>query len=387
MARPPSNKHAPGVFLRGKTFWLRYSAAGEQVLVSLGTKDYGEAIAKADEIRGRPVENKKTGKTKGGRTLIQVELEKYQKGNVQRGDLTQEFADNIGYAVTNFSEVMGITDPAKITSDSLKAYFTEVKRQKTKTEMEAGKKTKSIATAQTYASRVARFARELGFKVSTPKKMGEAPFRDVVIDAETVSDLINGTDDDELKFILQCGFLAGMRRQEISMIRPEWFDFKRKVINIPCPDLVTGWTPKSGRKRTMPLVPEFGEWLKETFPDWKERKFVMKPEKEKGKAKYRYDFRKKFETYARKNCPELTPHVMRHTYASGHANNPAVTIAQLSAWTGDRIRTLEKHYLHMTADAEKAASSFEFTHTKSKMKMEINEPHPGNDRRPKIDDY
>jgi integrase len=383
MARPSQNRHAPGIFLRGKTYWLRYSAAGEQIRVTLDTDDYGEAVAKAEELRGRPVESKKTGKIKGGRTLLQVELGKYQASKVSSGELTKEFSDNIGYAVINFEEIMKISDPAKITTDSLKAYFAEVKRPKTKTETEAGMKAKSIATAQTYASRVARFARDLGFKVSTPKKMGESPYRDVVIDAETISNLVNGTKDDELKFILQCGFLAGMRRQEITMIRPSWFDFKRGLINIPSPDLVTGWTPKSGRKRSIPLVPEFGRWLQEAFPDWKKRKFVLRPDAEKGKAKYRYDFRKKFEAYAKKNCAELTPHVMRHTFASIHANNPKVTIAQLSAWTGDRIRTLEKHYLHMTADAEKAAESFAFIHTPP----EVNEPHPGKVSRDQLMDY
>jgi integrase len=383
MARPSQNRHAPGIFLRGKTYWLRYSAAGEQIRVTLDTDDYGQAVAKAEELRGRPVESKKTGKIKGGRTLLQIELEKYKAGKIASGELAKEFAENVGYAVTNFSEVMGITDPAKITLDSLKAYFLEVKRQKTKKETEAGMKTKSIATAQTYTSRVKRFATDLDFKVSVPKKMGEPPYRDVVIDPETVSDLINGTEDVELQFILQCGFLAGMRRQEITMIRPSWFDFKRGFIKIPSPDLLTGWTPISGRKRSIPLVPAFAEWLQETFPDWKQRKYVLRPEKEKGRAKYRYDFRKKFEAYARKNCPELTPHTMRHTYASLHAQNPKVTIAQLSAWTGDRIRTLEKHYLHMTADAEKAAESFAFIHTPP----EVNEPHPGKVSRDQLMDY
>ncbi len=384
MARPYQNRHAPGIFLRGKTYWLRYSAAGEQIRVTLDTDDYGEAVAKAEELRGRAVQSRKTGKIKGGRTLMQVELAKYQTSKVASGELTQEFASNIGYAVTHFEQITKISDPAKITTDSLKAYFAEVKRPRTKKETEAGEKPKSIATAQTYTSRVKRFAHDLGFRVSVPKKMGESPYRDVVIDAETISNLINGTKDNDLKFVLMCGFLAGMRRQEISMARPSWFDFKRSLINIPSPDLVTGFTPKSGRKRSIPLVPAFGSWLQETFPDWKKRKYVIHPTKEKGKAKYRYDFRQKFETFAKKNCPELTPHTMRHTYASLHANNPRVTIAQLSAWTGDRIKTLEKHYLHMGADAEKAAESFEFIHTKKEV---INEPYPRGPRRQKISIY
>ncbi|MFN9025520.1 MAG: hypothetical protein ACK5VX_04950, partial [Akkermansiaceae bacterium] len=92
MARPSQNRHAPGIFLRGKTYWLRYSAAGEQIRVTLDTDDYGTAVAKAEELRGRPVESKKTGKIKGGRTLLQIELEKYKAGKIASGELAKEFA-------------------------------------------------------------------------------------------------------------------------------------------------------------------------------------------------------------------------------------------------------------------------------------------------------
>jgi integrase len=83
----------------------------------------------------------------------------------------------------------------------------------------------------------------------------------------------------------------------------------------------------------------------------------LRPEVEQGKWRYRFDFRKMFEAFARAHCPKLTAHVMRHSFAS-HLANGGIGIAQLSAWTGDKIATLEKHYLHPKAEAEKAEAAF-----------------------------
>ncbi|MEO5714962.1 MAG: tyrosine-type recombinase/integrase [Luteolibacter sp.] len=344
--RPVKNKLAPGVFLRGKTFWLAYSVGGEQIQMSLGTTDPKTAIEKADELRGRAVKNKKTGKIIGGKTPMDLELEKYLGGKQASGDLRELAANNTRQAVKHFVSLMEISDPAKITSDILAKYYTKTKQ------------TKSESTAQTYTTRVGTFARGIGYRVQTPKFSEVTPSRDVVISRDRISELIDLAADPEIKFVLYCGFLAGMRRGEITMARPQWFDLGRGRINIPSPDTVTGWKPKSGRKRSIPLIPAFATWIRETYPDWSTRAFCLRPEKSLGKWIYRFDFRKLVEAFSKKHCPELTSHVMRHTFATIHANNPAVSIAQLSEWTGDRIATLEKHYLHMETDAAKAADSY-----------------------------
>jgi hypothetical protein len=48
---------------------------------------------------------------------------------------------------------------------------------------------------------------------------------------------------------------------------------------------------------------------------------------------------------------------MRHSFIS-HLANGGVGVAQIAAWSGDKIATLEKHYLHLRADAEKAEEAF-----------------------------
>lgn len=268
-------------------------------------------------------------------------------------------------AIKHFVSVMPVTHPSQITTRTLETYYKSMsdpirkatKKEPAETKEAFKKRSRSESTAQTYTARVASFARGIGLRVQSPK-FPDAPSRKFVPTTVRVNELLELPADPELKFILFCGFTAGMRRIEITMARPEWFDFQQEQIRIPNPDPVTGWTPKSKRERTIPLVPEFAEWIKATYPDWDNREFCLRPEKKMGRWIYRYDFRKVFEAFAKKHEPRLTTHVMRHTFTTVQAHNPKVSIAELSEWTGDRIATLEKHYIHMKTNAAKSAESY-----------------------------
>ena len=349
--RPPKSEVAPGIFMRRNVYFLRYSVNGEQVRVTLGTSDSNEAIKIADELRGRELKTKKTGRTVGGKTQLDRDVEKYTAEKLKSGEFTAGSAKAAAQAIRHFLKTQTalkkpivITSAAQITSPMLAAYYSAVRAKQ------------SEATAQTYSTRVATFCRWAGLRITAPKFDSEAPARTTVISVRQVADLLDLADGD-LKFILLAGFRAGMRRGEISMARPEWFDLESGYINIPNPDKKTGFRPKSRRARTIPLVPEFRDFIKENYPDWEIRKFCIAPEKKVGKWIYRYDFRAILRSFAKKHCKSLTAHVMRHSYAS-HLANGGVGIAQLASWTGDRIATLERHYLHLKVDAEKAEAAF-----------------------------
>ena len=49
-------------------------------------------------------------------------------------------------------------------------------------------------------------------------------------------------------------------------------------------------------------------------------------------------------------------------------------VAKLSQWTGDRIATLERHYIHLESDADEAAESFK-TKEKAPMDMVFGDPN------------
>ena len=310
--RPSLSKSAPGVFQRGNTFWLRYSVAGEQVRVSLGTDDPDEANRRAIDQRGRPVISKKSGQIRGGKTELKRALDRYIAAGGTKGKLGTLAKNNARQAVTNFAEVMQISDPARITTASLKEYYEKLNgtwfdpsAKKPKGGRIAAVTTwkKSEATAQTYVTRVATFARWAGSRVNAPE-FGETPSRDVVISAMQVDELLAAATGD-LKFVLMAGFRAGMRRAEIVWARPSWFvmNSEKPFIRIPNPDAATGWTPKSKRARVIPLTSDFIQFIRQTYPDWNERAFCIRPEKKPGKWIYRFDDRKLFEKFAETNCP------------------------------------------------------------------------------------
>lgn len=332
---------------------------GEQIRVSLETEDPAEAIRRADERRGRKITSKQTGRIVGGKSPLDRALEKYQVARLGvPGGFGVKAADTARLAVLHYGRVMGVTSPEAITTEGLEVFYQRVRG--TWKPAKGGKVDetwkRSEATAQTYTARVATFATWHGLRVGCPK-FGEAPSRTTVIHKTKQAELI-GKATGDLKFVLFAGFRAGLRKKEISMARPAWFSLDAGEIHIPAKDPVTGFTTKSGRARSLPLVDEFRDFIRSEYPDWDTRAFCIRPKKAKGQWVYRFDIRKMVESFAAKHCPELTPHVMRHSFASTLAN-AGVGIAQLAWWTGDRIATLERHYLHLETDKEKAEAAFQ----------------------------
>jgi len=173
---------------------------------------------------------------------------------------------------------------------------------------------------------------------------------------EEVDKLIGECPDREMKFILYAGFHAGLRKGEIVQARPEWFDLRLNIIHIVESE---DWKPKDKDKRTIPLSAAFRKFLAEEMSVDGELPgpFLIYPEKKQGKARYRYDFRKPFESYVNeKGFAWLKPHVMRHTFASLLAI-AGVSIFKIAQWLGDDVKVVERHYAHLLpqdSDIERA---------------------------------
>jgi integrase len=94
---------------------------------------------------------------------------------------------------------------------------------------------------------------------------------------------------EDLKFILYCGFHAGLRRREISMAKVFWFDLDHGLIhaqNMP----EAGYTLKDEDNRTIDMSDGFSAFLIDYLKNRKSGEFVLRSEKAQATWKYRYDF-------------------------------------------------------------------------------------------------
>jgi integrase len=331
-----------GLYRRGKIFWYAKMVDGLRTQISLGTEDQGAAVAKVLAMRQQP-------------DLLPInsyehEVAAYIKDQVQRRKLSHTFAPTRLSSLKQFGAAYKILSPLDITEDKVKRWYDWMRYEK--------KPPLTESTARGYIFGMRAF---LGWMVDRGKlrenvALGleldefQSNARLVYVDLMTVHDLIKNAPDDAMRFVLYCGFHAGMRKLEIIEARPHWFDLRAGCVTI---QHTPTFTTKDKDHRTIPLTADFQLFLK-TYGLLSP--FMLMPHVPKGAYKYRYDFRKPFEEYVTKfktkhglklvggsGEESLTPHVMRHTFASLHA------IAQpdgdfVNGGARDGVEVVQRHY-------------------------------------------
>jgi integrase len=71
--------------------------------------------------------------------------------------------------------------------------------------------------------------------------------------------LIHNAPNNDLRFILFCGFHTGMRKMEIVEAVPGWFDLVARPVEIRATET---FQPKDRDARTVPLTDQFVDFLK-----------------------------------------------------------------------------------------------------------------------------
>jgi site-specific recombinase XerD len=85
---------------------------------------------------------------------------------------------------------------------------------------------------------------------------------------------------------------------------------------------------------------------------------VLKPGVEQGAFRYRYDFRRPFGDYmAAQGVPWISPHVMRHSFASICATK-GIDIYRIATWLGDDVRVIQRHYAKLRPDDREIMRAF-----------------------------
>ncbi|MFZ4775950.1 MAG: tyrosine-type recombinase/integrase [Terrimicrobiaceae bacterium] len=340
-----------GIFLRGKKYWFRFSHAGRQHRVNLETESETEAIEKALDYRANP-------ELLPSDTIL-TEIRAYAREKLRVRSFSQRSHDETIRVLGGFVAFSQVEHAHSITTGEVQRWYDwlktgrEVSRKGGKTVTVPGLTEES---AQTYVARLGGFFTYLVKSnkvrqnpvnaVKMAKLITQA--RRIFCAYEQRDKLILACKRPDLKYVLFAGFHSGLRKGEIIESDASWFDLEHNVIHVPANEF---WNPKGKENRDIPLTIQFKKFILTTKPFKgtlsKGKGYMLHPEKEKGKYRYRWDFRRPFDDLAAQQKMEwVTAHVMRKTFASllVSAN---VSIFKVAIWLGDDIETTQKNYAYL----------------------------------------
>jgi integrase len=150
---------------------------------------------------------------------------------------------------------------------------------------------------------------------------------------------------EDLKFILYCGFHAGLRKKEITMAKVSWFDLDHRLIhaqNMP----EESYALKDEDNRTIDMSDEFYAFLTKYLGHRELGEFVLRPDKVQGAWKYRYDFSRMVEGHFHTLNVQCSIHDMRRSFAS-NAVSSGISLYIVSKWLGDGYDVIERSYGHL----------------------------------------
>lgn len=327
-------KRLAGLYIRGKTWWFTWRENGVKRFVSLETSDYGQAVTRALKIAGTP------GTRRPDR--LSDERERFLAAKKAGGHYSRHTGEWAETPLKRLESFLGNVTPGKVTKDHIEAFWSDMLKELADTSAASYMRAVSSFFSWLVERHVIHASPCTGLKL--PKVAEAARIR--YCSADLRDALIASADDWDLRFILFAGFHAGLRRMEIIEARPEWFNLERGFVTI---GRTSTFVPKDRERREVPLTRAFLAFLA-TYP--LPFPFVLKPSVRHWRALYRYDFRLPFRRHMeRHGCPWVTPHVMRHTFATQYISAGG-SLFRLARYLGDTPETTEKHYAHLIPDRE-----------------------------------
>ena len=329
-----------GIYLRGEVYWFTKQVNGRRSHVTLETRDYAEAVQRAQEILNRP-------ELQPARTLT-AEIDRFIQHKLESNRFSKASADSKRYILRDFAEGVRDIAPVHVTVQQCKAYYLTVKSRVVPSTAESYVFTLRSFFHWCVSENLCHRNPAMEVQLDRVDRKGRTHFASL----ELAQKLIAEAPDDDLRFILFCGFHVGMRRQEIVEARPEWFNLQARTLEIR--ETAT-FRPKDRDARTVPLTDQFADFLKQYGLH---SPFVLKPEVPHGRFRYRYDFRRPFGEYMKAQGVDwLTPHIMRHSFASICASK-GIDIYRIATWLGDDVRVVQRHYAKLRPDDREIMRAF-----------------------------
>lgn len=341
------------VYLRKGGYWYSKMSEGKRVWVNLQTNNFPKAIERAIEIKDHPL-------VKPSHTLMddahrfldyKANMNRYTKASAAGKLLVLErFCNWLPEGATISS----------VTNKQASDYYTYLQKSVTKQKTPLTESTilGYMMTLRAFFRWAAEVERA---RVDNPVKAVKFAVCDKRArlnwcNQTLKTKLIKKAPNADLRFILFCGFDAGLRRGEIVEARRDWFDLKSGLLHIrkadAPPRLREGelsFRPKDRDERTIPLTKPFWNFLKKHLIGLDPLDFVIQPKVPHGLWRYRYDFRRPFTDYMKTHdCLWVTPHVMRHSFASILAT-AGISIFKVAQWLGDDVRVVQRHYAKLAS--------------------------------------
>jgi integrase len=360
------SKFFAGIYrMPGSRFWwYRWTEAGKRYSVSLKTESEAEALIKKQEIvrdvaqRGSASYGKQKGEPAPVNQLAKIIREYLAEAmSRDRKPMTAGTAKTVGYELNLFAKESSIDSLRDLQPESMQQW------------LKSKKKPKSTETIRSYTRDLKAFRKylinqnlvhelpELSMPDAAPvgrKNYLEQEEVDAVIAAvqpaypakakpETIERAKQDADD--LKFVLHCGFSAGLRRKEISEARVDWFDLKKGLLHV----FSNGsFTTKDHEGRSIPLKKPFLEFLKIYLAG--KTGYILAPLKVKGKGAYRFDANRRIRSHFTKCKVRCTWHDMRRSFASNLVSR-GESIYIVAKWLGDGVAVVERSYGHVAPAA------------------------------------
>ena len=357
-----------GLRLRGGVYWLRVrTGAGQRIETSLRTRDPVEAVKRKAEYLRHPVVVAATDEK------LRHQVSRFVAHRLGRGFFTADTADRAQNVLENFADFLGNPAIQTVTRLDLERFYAARKRDTSATTaLGQFMKVRSLFRWAHEEARLIAHNPAPEVKMDRVDRVARKDF----CDFEERDRIIAECRRPDLKLVLLLGFHAGMRFMEIVEAKRYWFDFKRRVVSLR---KHAGIQFKDREEREIPMTGELFAFLKDGYelPDAPDA-YVLHPEitRERknrrvgkngfgGRAwRYRWDFTRPFQEHMRalglvrpnpnpavkseryKVKPWVTPHTMRHTFASLLLSEEA-SIYSVAKWMGDEVRTVEKNYGHL----------------------------------------
>lgn len=335
------NQKPKGLWEKGGWWYFKTTIGGKRKNFTLRTMNYKEAVSKALRIIDSQPLNYSNSLESGINEFIEAKLRKgiYTKQSaVSKKGILLDFCRNIG---TN--PPLGTLAPNHIRS------FFDYKRHLTSSTKNGYQiaiqsfLTWCIEEKHLLLDECRKEIKSYSFKSSARKDY---------LSTDELQLLLNSCDDDDMFYILVCGGILGMRKNEIIHSRKCWFEFKGSVPLCFIQNLepsnaqklgLDSFRIKNGNERRVPINSSVLEWLK-SYISTKDQ-YCLSPDSRTGKSRYRYDFRQKFESLVKRVFPSKSvgTHTLRHSFATNLAiNNTAIGF--IAKYLGDSVKTTEKHY-------------------------------------------